>query len=78
MTILITSEEILITSPAVEESQELHSDLWELWETVFSGDVLVIATTFIIPWEGMAYKTAEHSEWQICLQGAEGLPSSYP
>lgn len=77
MTILMTSKENLITSPAVEESQEC-SDLQELWETVFTGDVLVIATTFIIPWEGMAYKTAEHSEWQICLQRAEGLPSHYP
>lgn len=62
----------------MEESQEQRSDLRELWETVFTGDVLVIATTFIIPWEGMAYKTAEHSEWQISLQRPEGLPSRYP
>lgn len=67
MTILITLGENLITSPAMEESQEQYSDLRELWEIVFSGDVLVIATTFIISWEGTAYKPAEHCEWQICL-----------
>lgn len=78
MTILITLGENLITSPEVEESQERYSDLRELREIVFSGDVLIIATTFIIPWEGTAYKPAEHCEWQICLQRAEGLPSRYP
>lgn len=77
MTILITLGENLITSPAVEESQEQYSDLRELWEIVFSGDVLVIATTFIISWEGTAYKPPEHCEWQIFLQRAEGLPSHY-